>query len=130
MLPVLAVASCLALGAALDMRNVVYTDGTGAMICYSLPTSDVADDEPVRFHTFRIAVVADGKFRLAVDLPGKMARDGERYSGTVIIPAEFVESAEILLVGSIGNSSRGETKKLKVRDFKQVTREKCWTEQK
>ena len=100
------------------------------MICYCLPTRVVVDDELLKISSFGVSVVKDDKFRLSTDLPGKLAEDGKTFRGSLIIPAEFVNSAVIGLSGSIGNSSRGGSKTLRVRDFKMVTREKCWTEQK
>lgn len=110
-------------------ESVVHDDGTGAQISFCLPTQEASDDRLVVFSTFRISVVKDGKFLLFSDLAGKTSDDGTLFRGRIIIPSEFVQSAEILLLGSPPNSSLGVTKKLLVRDFKRLQREKSWTEQ-
>ncbi len=110
-------------------ENIVYDDGTGAQISFCLPIQDTSNGAPVVYNTFRISIVKDDKFLLCADLAGRTSDDGKFFRGKIIIPSEFVRSAEILLLSSPPNSTRAVNKKLMVRDFKRLKRAKSWTEQ-
>ena len=114
---------------ALANGNVIHDDGTGAQISFCLATREKSDGRIVEYKTFRISVTKDEKFLLLADLTGKTSDDGKFFIGEIIIPSHFVDSAEILLLGGPPNSTLGVTKKMKVRDFKQIKRKKSWTEQ-
>jgi hypothetical protein len=77
-------------------------------------------------------VSKDDKCLLFIDLAGSKSEDGTTFSGRIIIPSEFVEKAEILILDSYSNSmpSFGVERKLKVGTFKRIMREKSWTDQK
>ena len=109
--------------------SIIHDDGTGAQISFSLPIQDTSGGRTVNYETFRISVVKDGKFLLFADLAGKTSDDGRFFNGKIVIPSKFVDSAEILLLGGPPNSTLGVTKKLNVRDFKNVKRKKSWTDQ-
>lgn len=110
-------------------ESIVYDDGTGAQVSFCLPIQDTLHGRSVVYSTFRISVVKDGKFLLFADLAGKISDDGKFFCGRIIIPSEFVHSAEIVSLGGPPNSSLGMHEKLMVRDFKRVKRKKSWTEQ-
>jgi len=110
--------------------NIVHDDGTGAQISFRLPTHGKQDGLRVEYTTFRMAVVNDDKFLLFTDLSGAKTKDGEIFFGKIIIPSDLVKSAEILMLGSPPNSSRGIRKKLQVSTFRRITRAKSWTDQK
>jgi hypothetical protein len=114
---------------ALAEESIIHDDGTGAQISFCLPIQDKSDGRSVDYKTFRISVVKDNKFLLLADLAGKTSDDGKFFIGKIIIPSNFVDSAEILLLGGPPNSTLGVTKKLNVRDFKKVKRKKSWTDQ-
>lgn len=111
------------------LENIVHDDGTGAQLSFSLPVHGKWNDMNVEYGTFRILVVKDDKFLLFADLVGAITNDGNFFFGRIIIPSHFVDSAEILLLGSPANSSLGVSKKLKVSHFERVARKKSWTEQ-
>ncbi|MGD0089289.1 MAG: hypothetical protein ABSE73_05155 [Planctomycetota bacterium] len=112
-------------------ESVVHDDGTGAQISFYLPThdKDKLEGVEIEYTTFRIFVKKDDKILLLADLVGKKTDDGKYFFGEIIIPSDFIASAEILLCGGIPHTSRGMHNTLKVSDFKKVLRKKCWTEQ-
>jgi hypothetical protein len=120
----------LAVAPAIAGENVVHDDGTGAQISFYLPLYSEQDGKKVEYTTFRITVVKDDKFLLFADLSGTKSEDGKTFFGTIIIPSDFVSSAEILMLGSPPNSSLGIQKKLKVNSFRKIERNKSWTDQK
>jgi hypothetical protein len=113
-------------------ESVVFDDGTGAQVSYNLPTHGKQDGQDVEYKTFRIVVRRDGKFLLFTDLAGARTEDGKTFSGKIVIPSGFIETAEIVMLGSHPNpmSSRGVETKLKVNTFKIISRAKSWTDQK
>ena len=108
---------------------VIYDDGIGAQITFNLPTRGEWNGKKVEYTTFRIFVAKGEKILLLSDLPGKYTDNGSYFSGKIIIPSEFIDSAEILLLGGPPNSSLGVENKLKVREFKRISRKKSWAEQ-
>ena len=108
-------------------KSVVYDDGVGAKIEFHLPCFGRQDGLLIHYSTFSIGAVKDEKILLNASLHGKRTEDGEFFFGSIIIPSSIVDSSEINLHGGPKNSTRGYSKKLKVSDFKKVTREKSWT---
>ena len=117
-------------GAAFANENIVHDDGTGAQISFFLPTHDKRGSLEVEYTSYNIIVVKNGRFLLLEDLSGSKTEDGKAFFGKIIIPSEFIDSAEIGMWGSPRNSSLGIEKKLKVSTFKKILREKSWTDQK
>lgn len=110
-------------------KNIIYDDGSGAQISFSLPTREIKDGQIIEYRTYRISVRKNGKFLLLTDLAGSKTKDGITFEGTVIIPSAFIDSAEIIMLGSPPNSSLGVVKTVKVSTFKTVHRAKSWTDQ-
>lgn len=110
-------------------ENIVHDDGTGAQITFCFPIYDRLEDTSVVYRTFHISVVRGDKLLLSTELMGKISDDGKFYIGKIVIPSEFVNSAEITLLGGPPDTTRGLSKKLMVRDFRRITRAKSWTEQ-
>jgi hypothetical protein len=117
-------------GAAFANENIVHDDGTGAQISFFLPTHDKQGSLEVEYTSYNIIVVKNGRFLLLEDLSGSKTEDGKAFFGKIIIPSEFIDSAEIGMFGSPRSASIGIEKRLKVSTFKKILREKCWTEQK
>lgn len=110
-------------------ESVIHDDGTGAKISFFLPTHSKWKGKDIEYTTFRISVKKNEAFLLFFDLPGKKTNDGQYFAGTIIIPSNFINFAEIILLGSPKNSSIGITKKLKVMDFKKIIQKKSWTKE-
>jgi hypothetical protein len=121
---------CIAAMNLIASENVIHDDGTGAQISYSIPTKGEQDGTKVEYSGFRLTVTKEKKFLLFTDLPGHVSEDGKFFQGSIIIPSEFVKTAEIIVLGSPPDSTMGLSKKLNVREFKRIEREKSWTDQK
>jgi hypothetical protein len=111
-------------------ENIIHDDGTGAQICFHLPTRDIKDGRMIEYTTFSITVVKNDKFLLLTGLTGSKTEDGKTFYGDIIIPSNFVDSAEIIMAGSPLNSSLGVSNKIRVNTFKKIYRNKSWTDQK
>ena len=110
-------------------ESIIYDDGTGAQISYYLPAQVIQDGRHVEYKNFNIHVVKDNKFLLLAILTGSITKSGKYFFGTVIIPSSFIDSAEIILLGSPPNSGLGVSKTIQLRTLRRIHRNKSWTDQ-
>ncbi len=128
MRPILIAIVLLTATAVLAGESVIYDDGVGAKISFYLPIHEHHDGQRVEYTTFRLTVIRDGRILLMTDLAGARSEDGKSFSGNIIIPSEYLNAAEILMLGSRHNSTLGVQKRLAVSSFRITKRDKSWTE--